>query len=195
MKTHPIVSTIFVFFFATACTTTVTEPAPSPSPAPTTNNPAPQPNGEDQAGTTREALNFVSPCTAGACGSVPSSSKSTKPSCAPSGGGGSCGWSDPDPDGTVSFAACEESKCGKKPDASVCPSGTIFKGAQCGNENEKGCAWHSACVPPPSTTPCPNADGCGGKPEIGVICKDGSVGDLECMKLATGKCGWQRTCE
>src|SRR5688572_11887601 len=129
MNTHHFVSALFGLFFATACNASVNEPAPS-SPPPASTNP-PSNSGGEQTGTTREALNFISPCTAGACGDVPSTSKSSKPSCGPGsvpgspGGGGSCGWSDPDPDGTVSFAPCEESKCGTKPDASVCPTGTV----------------------------------------------------------------------
>ncbi len=198
MKTQHVISALFGLFFAAACTTSVNEPAPSSpgaSTPPTNNEPTTPGDDTGDLGTPREAFGFISPCTAGACGEVPSSSKSPKPSCSPSAGGGSCGWSDPDPDGSVSFAPCEESKCGAKPDGTICPAGTVFAGAQCGNENDQGCAWHSACVPPKSTTPCKDATQCQAKPEIGVICKDGSVGDLECMQLSTGKCGWQRTCE
>jgi len=195
MKTTLFVSALSGLFFLAACTGGSTEPLPGNNgQTPPTTNP-PTGSGGDKTGTKREALNFTSPCTAGACGEVPASSTSSKPTCAPS-EGGSCGWSDPDPNGTVSYAPCEESKCGTKPDQSVCPAGTTFKGAQCGSENDQACKWQSACVPPKSTTPCPDANGCGdGKPEIGVICKDGSTGDLACMKLASGKCGWEPTCE
>jgi hypothetical protein len=157
--------------------------------------PAPPSNadndGNGNTATVREALEFIAPCAAETCGEVPSSSKATKPACAPT--AGTCSWSDPASD-SVSFRQCPDADCGAEPDASVCPSGTTFKGATCGSENEGACVWRSACVPPPSTTPCPDVDGCGGKPMLGVICKDGSTGDLECMKTGA-TCSWQRTCE
>jgi hypothetical protein len=154
--------------------------------------PPPADPSNTDTGTTREALEFIAPCTAAACGEVPASTKSTKPACTSS--AGACEWSDTSPDGTVSYRACAESECGAKPDASVCPSGTTYKGSNCGSENEGPCVWRSACTPPPSTTPCPDADGCGPMPAIGVICKDGSNGSLACMKQGN-KCGWERTCE
>ena len=145
-------------------------------------------------GTVRDALSFTAPCNASACGDVPASSASSTPACQPSDGG--CAWSDPGADGTVSYRTCDDSQCGPAPNPSVCPAGTTFTGAQCGSENEQACAWRSTCVPPRSTKGCPTVDGCGpAKPEIGVVCKDGSAGDLACMLLATGKCGWQPTCE
>lgn len=162
-----------------------------------TSTPAPAANGGDgndetPAETTRTALNFVAPCTAAACGEIPPSAKSEKPECTPS--AGECGWSDPDPNGSVSYRQCAASECGPEPDASVCPSGTTFKGAACGSENDGPCVWRSACAPPPSTTPCPDANGCGEMPNIGVICKDGTTGGLECMQFGS-KCQFQRTCE
>lgn len=181
IRTTMLAASLFAFAFAAAC-----------SNSDDGGNTDPAQNDDGNTATTREALNFVAPCTTSACGEVPSSSKSTKPTCAQL--SGSCSWSDADPSGTVSYRPCAESECGTKPDASVCPSGTTFKGAQCGSENEGACTWTSACVPPPSTTPCPEADGCGPQPAIGVICSDGGSGGLECMKQGS-KCVWQRTCE
>jgi hypothetical protein len=175
---------LFSALFFVACSSSNTTPGAA-------NNPSNDPPANG-TGTVREALEFIAPCTASTCGEVPPSSKSKTPACSAT--AGTCGWSDPGPDDSVSYRACEETECGAKPDASVCPSGTTFKGANCGSENEGPCIWRSACVPPPSTTPCPDADGCGPMPEIGVICKDGSTGELLCMKNATS-CGWQRSCE
>jgi len=174
----------FLFLLAGCGSSTTASNAPPTSPGP----------GDDTSptGTVREALQFVSPCTAGACGEVPASSTSAKPACRTS--SGACGWTDPSPNDTVSYRPCAESECGTKPDASVCPSGTTFKGAQCGSENDAACVWSSSCTPPPSTTPCADAEGCGAQPAIGVICQDGSNGGLECMQRGT-TCVWQRTCE
>ncbi len=158
----------------------------------TPNEPNAPSNTDDETATTRTGLSFIAPCTAAACGEIPSSSKAEKPQCTPS--AGACGWSDPDPNGSVSYRECPASECGPEPDASVCPAGTSFKGAACGSENEGACVWRSACTPPPSTTPCPDPDGCGEMPAIGVICKDGSNGTLECMQFGS-KCEWQRSCE
>lgn len=152
---------------------------------------SPAPSGDDTA-TVREALEFDAPCTASACGETPASSTSTKPKC--SAVSGACAWSDPSPNGSVSYRQCEDTACGTKPDASVCPAGTTFKGAQCGSENEGACVWRSACTPPPSTIACADVDGCGPQPAIGVICKDGTSGGLLCMKQGA-KCAWQRSCE
>lgn len=146
----------------------------------------------DDTPAARTALAFTAPCTASACGDVPKTSIATKPVCVAS--AGRCAWSDPDPNTPVSYRECEATACDAEPDASVCPSGTTFKGANCGAENEGECVWRSVCSAPPSTTPCSDADGCGGKPELGVICKDGSTGDLVCMKQGAA-CGWERTCE
>ncbi len=168
--------------FLVACGSSSTTPPSTPTDG----------TGEETE-TIREALDFVEPCTASTCGEVPPSTTSSRPQCRAS--TSSCAWSDPpSPDDNVSYRACEESECGPKPDASVCPSGTTYKGSACGSENEGPCTWRTTCAPPPSTTPCPDADGCGPKPELAVICDDGSVGDLVCMKLGA-KCGWQRSCE
>lgn len=94
----------------------------------------------------------------------------------------------------MSYRPCAESECGAAPGAEVCPSGTTFRGNSCGSENEAVCAWSSACTPPRSTVPCPDTDGCGPQPEIGVICQDGGIGGLACMQGAS-RCGWERTCD
>lgn len=181
-KTLP--SHLAAILFLLACTGSTTTPPPSAPPADDTG---------DKTETVREALDFIAPCTASVCGEIPPSAKSSRPRCRSS--AGACAWSDPpSPDDSVSYRACEESECGPKPDASVCPSGTTYKGAACGSENEGPCTWRTTCVPPPSTTPCEDAYGCGPKPELAVVCKDGSVGDLLCMKQGT-RCDWQRSCE
>ncbi len=140
----------------------------------------------------REALSFVAPCNASACGDVPASSTSATPQCAST--SGTCSWSASAGDDSVSYSGCDDALCGAKPDASVCPAGTTFKGAACGSEDDGACIWRSACGVAPSTTLCPDPEGCGGKPEIGVVCKDGSVGDLLCRSQGA-KCGWERSCE
>ncbi len=153
--------------------------ASSPGTGPKGIHPQPQPNTK-----------FTSPCNAEACGSAPGSLVS--PHCKPA-GSGSCGWSEDD--GSVSYRECPDADCGPKPDETICPPGTTYKGSQCGSENAEICRWSSACMLPPSTTPCPEPNGCGGRPELAVICQDGGVGDLLCMQLASGSCGWQRSCE
>lgn len=173
------------FLFIVACSGSTSTPDQPPG--------SPNDTGNDEPTTVREALDFFGSCTAAACGEVPPSSKAKRPQCTPS--SGSCGWSDPDPNATVSYRQCEDAACGTKPDPSVCPEGTTFKGAQCGSENEGPCVWRSACVPPRSTTPCPEPNGCGDEvPGIGIICKDGTTGGLECMQIGA-KCGWQPSCE
>ena len=142
-------------------------------------HPQPQPNNGDQK--------FTAPCSAASCGAPPSSL--TSPRCKPVEMG--CGWAE---DSSVSYRQCADEDCGIRPTADVCAEGTTFRGAACGSENEAVCSWSTVCAPPPSTTPCATADGCGGKPMLGVICKDGSTGDLECMQFAV-RCSWQRTCE
>jgi hypothetical protein len=181
--TLPFRPSLLAALFLVACSTTT---ASTPN-APAQNPPA----DDDKTATTRDALEFVAPCVPATCGEVPSSSKSTKPACSDT--AGACGWSD-DPNGSVSFRQCEPSECGAEPDASVCPSGTTKKGATCGSENEGPCTWRTACAYPPSTTPCPDQNGCGPMPMIGVICNDGTSGELLCMKKGAS-CDWQRSCE
>jgi hypothetical protein len=155
------------------------EPTPAPTPA-----------------ARRDALSFVSPCTASECGEVPSSfDEETTASCAPS--GAECAWSAPGGDDTsVSYRSCEPSECAAaEPTADVCPEGLTFGGNTCGSENDAACAWTTACVAPRSTTPCPQgADACGPVPEIGVICADGSTGSLVCV-LAGDRCEHQPSCD
>jgi hypothetical protein len=174
-------SSFFGLFFLVACSSTTTS-SPSPNPGGGT--------GDDVS--KRTAVSFVAPCTAAVCGEVPESSTAEKPECTAT--AGTCGWTDPDPNGSVSYRPCEDAECGTKPDASVCPAGTAFKGAACGSENSGACIWRSACSPPRSTTPCPDPNDCGDMPLIGVICKDGSSGELACMKQGA-KCSWERTCD
>ncbi len=148
-------------------------------PGPQNIHPQPQPNR-------REAV-FTAPCTADRCGDAPASVSSPRCKPLPS----ECGWSD----GTsVSYSQCAEAECGPAPGPEVCPEGTTFKTNTCGSENDAPCAWSTACAPPPSTTPCPDPEGCGPMPGIGVICKDGGTGGLECMQFEA-RCNWQRTCD
>ncbi len=141
--------------------------------------PQPQPNR-------REAL-FAAPCTATACGEAPTTL--SKPRCAPA--PADCAWSE---DEVVSYAACEDASCGTAPGAEVCPSGTTFKGNACGSENGGACRWTTTCAPPPSTTACTSAAGCGPMPELGVLCSDGGTGELVCMQF-DDRCAWQRSCD
>ena len=144
-------------------------------------HPQPQPNNGQ--------ISITAPCTPTTCGAAPSTFQ--YPKCVPD--KGTCKWID---ETTVSFEACDAAECGTVPGAEVCPSGTTFSGNNCGSENGASCAWTTACVPPRSTTPCPDPNGCGdAKPELGVICKDGSTGDLACFQLANGACAFQRTCD
>ncbi len=174
-----------VFTLVVACSASSTETEPGADPnnpgdnPPTGIHPQPQPN--------KTETTFTAPCNAQTCGDVPSGLK--KPRCKPQ--PVDCGWSE---DTSVSYAPCEESKCGTAPGPETCPTGTTFKGNSCGSENDAACAWSTVCAPPPSTTPCKDSEGCGPKPEIGVVCKDGTTGDLACMQFDDG-CKYQRTCE
>ncbi len=164
-----------------ACSTTTTAP-----PAPRD-----EPPGETAPARASSSLHFVAPCTAAACGDVPASSTSDEPFCEPV--DGSCGWQDARPDDVVSYHACDPSACGPRLAGDPCPPGTVLAGSDCGAENDGPCAWRSACVPPPSTTPCESADGCGPMPELGVVCHDGSNGVLACMQVGD-RCQWQPSC-
>ena len=181
-------SSFFGVLFLIACSSTSSAPPQSTGGG----DGKPDTNTGGDTETIRTGLSFIAPCTAAACGEIPPSSKSEKPQCTPS--SGSCGWADPDPNGSTSYRECPASECGPEPDASVCPEGTTFKGAACGSENEGACVWRSACAPPPSTTPCADPNGCGEMPLIGVVCKDGSAGTLECMQFGS-TCKFQRSCE
>jgi hypothetical protein len=177
---------------AAACSTSAT-PGPAPS-APSSNDGQDDRDAPPSGQTGQVSLGFTAPCDAQACGEVPPSSRSDRPSCSPS-SAGTCGWSDPDPDGSVSFRECAASECAPKPEIDVCPTGTLLRGATCGSENSGPCIWRSTCTPPRSTTPCPDPNGCGeGVPALAVMCKDGSVGGLACMQQ--GKtCKFEPTCD
>jgi hypothetical protein len=160
-----------------ACST-----AASPDGGPDPISPQPQPS--------RGPFQITSPCTASLCGEIPASLQS--PRCRGE-TEASCGWSD---DAAVSYRVCEASECpATEPTESVCPEGTTFRGNTCGSENDAPCAWTTACVAPRSTTPCPGgADACGPMPEIGVICSDGSTGNLVCVETSSG-CTYQPDCD
>jgi hypothetical protein len=145
-------------------------------------SPQPQPS--------RRQLAITAPCTAEACGEVPEAL--ARPRCRGE-SVDACGWSE---DTSVSYRGCEPTECsGAAPTAEICPDGTTFGGSNCGSEDEAPCAWTTACVPPRSTTPCPDgADACGPTPEIGVVCADGSTGSLVCV-LAGDRCEHQRSCD
>lgn len=143
-------------------------------------HPQPQPNNRQ--------VTFTAPCSAAQCGDAPGTIASPRCKQEPSG----CLWSDST---SVSFRQCAETECGAAPNASVCAPGTIFRGSTCGSENERACAWHTACAPPPSTTPCAKGDGeCGPMPLLGVVCDDGGTGGLVCMQFERG-CNWQASCD
>lgn len=154
-------------------------------------------NGKAPATTVRTTLSYDGTCSASTCGEVPASNSASAPVCSPVASSGACSWTAPDPNGVVSFRPCSDAECPTTvPDKSVCPTDLEFKGASCGAENDGACIWRAACVPPRSTTPCPDASGCGDViPELGVICKDGSNGSLACFQLANGTCALQPTCE
>ena len=77
-----------------------------------------------------------------------------------------------------------------------CPADTVQSSQICGSENQGPCVWTTVCVPPRVTTPCPQADGCSGKPvpAIGIICKDGSVGGMACVTDGAS-CFLERDCD
>lgn len=79
-----------------------------------------------------------------------------------------------DPDGTVSFAPCEDAQCGPTPTApeAECPEGYAWRSAQCGSLNGGACAWANSCtkVPTPGTTVDPS--------KVGAACGV----DVQCTK-------------
>jgi len=151
----------------------------SPEQGPQNIHPQPQPNDG--------RVRISAPCTAAECGDAPALLAS--PHCKPE--GPSCNWSD---DTSASYRQCADEECGVAPSPKICPIGTNFRGNTCGSEDGAPCRWTTHCAPPPSTTPCPTADGCGPKPEIGVVCSDGGIGELVCMEFPS-RCAWQRTCD
>lgn len=173
--------TLLRFLFASAFVAACASSSPNDPPGPGSQNihPQPQPN--------RKQLKFTAPCTPATCGEAPEALE--RPRCKPV--DAACEWAEDQP---VSYRLCSADECGEAPDAAICPSGTTSKGNECGSENDGRCAWTSVCVPPPSTIPCADPAGCGPKPEIAVVCSDGSIGDLACMHFET-RCGWQATCD
>ena len=162
-----------------ACETTAATEDTSPA-LPSGIRPQPQP--------TKGEASFTSPCTAEACGEAPVSL--TSPRCKPVANG--CGWSE---DSSVSYRTCEESACGTAPGPNVCPAGTTFKANTCGAEKDGPCGCTTAWGGRRCSTGCTTLYGCGAaKPELGVVCSDGGIGDLACMKFIDG-CRWQPTCD
>lgn len=142
-------------------------------------HPQPQPN--------HRRAKFTAPCTPEACGEAPGALD--RPHCKPA--DATCEWSEDEP---VSYRLCPADACGEEPDAAVCPREATFRGNECGSADDGPCAWTTTCAPPRSTTPCGDPEGCGPKPDIGVVCSDGEMGDLACMQL-DARCGWQSTCD
>ncbi|HEY6078064.1 MAG TPA: hypothetical protein VIW29_04640 [Polyangiaceae bacterium] len=143
----------------------------------------------------QQTLSVVGACTFVACGSMPPS-LATTPSveCVASAeaSSDSCAWSTSD-DGSVSYRPCAASECPVAP-AIDCPAGTLRSSQQCGSENDAACAWTTVCTPPRDTAPCPEIDGCGPQPALGVICDDGSNGELACVTNGQ-TCSWQPNCD
>lgn len=150
-------------------------------------------SGAKSPASTSQTLTAVGDCAFSACGSVPSSLGSEPSVKCSAGSSDSCAWSASSDDTVVSYRPCAASECPAAP-AIDCPAGTVSSSQQCGSENDAACAWTTVCVPPRDTTPCPNADGCGAQPELGVICKDGSNGALVCVTNGQ-KCSWERNCD
>lgn len=157
-------------------------------------------SAEQSAGTkpasTSQTLSVVGACTFMACGGLPSNLAAT-PSveCASASSADSsdgCAWSAGD-DSSVSYRACAANECPAAP-AVDCPDDTVRSSQQCGSENGAACAWTTVCTPPRATAPCEVANGCGPQPQLGVICRDGSSGDLACVTNGE-TCSWQRTCD
>ncbi len=141
---------------------------------------------------TSQTLSAVGACAFAACGSLPSSLASTPSVTCSAAASDSCAWSKSD-DSSVSYRACAASECPAAP-AIDCPAGTVRSSQQCGSENDAACAWTTVCTPARDTTPCANANACGPQPQLGVICSDGSTGDLACVTNGQ-TCSWQRSCD
>ena len=143
-------------------------------------------------GGTRQQLVAKGDCTFEECGTPSSFEGEPSIECsAPT--NAACEWSADD--GVVGYAYCEDSECPPRP-AVDCPADTVKASQQCGNENNRGCAWTTVCVPPRETTPCPAQNGCDDQPQftIGIICSDGSVGGSVCV-TDDQKCFWERNCD
>jgi hypothetical protein len=182
MNTRPTaVAILFVTFAVAACTSYAMDPVRVEKESPR----------KSPSAQTREQIEYVAPCTAVACGELPATSTSERPACSPAPDG--CGWTDPDPNQTVSYRLCEPRECGPAPASDICPAGTISGGSQCGAENDGPCQWRTPCVAPPSTTPCGDPVGCGPMLALGVLCDDGSTGELACRQVGDA-CQWQPQC-
>ena len=151
-----------------------------------------QTGGAQTPSTAAQTLSAVGDCGF-SCGSVPANlSSAASVSCSgPS--ADSCAWSADSDDGTTSYRQCAASECPTAP-AIDCPMGTARSSQQCGSENGGACTWTTVCTPPRSTTPCPDANGCGAQPELGVVCSDGTSGALVCVTNGA-KCSWERNCD
>jgi|SRR6187431_1735097 len=144
---------------------------------------------------TRQTLSVNGECSFEGCGAMPAALASTsKVECGAS-SSGACAWSDEAAGDNVSYRQCVETECQPKP-AIECPADTVQSSQICGSENQGPCVWTTVCVPPRVTTPCPQADGCSGKPvpAIGIICKDGSVGGMACVTDGAS-CFLERDCD
>ena len=154
---------------------------------------ADQTGAQKPAASSSQTLSAVGACAFAACGSLPSTLSDT-PSVKCSGASSaSCAWSARGDDSSVSYRPCSDSECPAAP-AIDCPAGTVRSSQQCGSENDAACAWTTICTPPRTTTACPEQDGCGPEPLLGVICDDGSNGALVCVSNGQS-CGWQRNCD
>lgn len=145
---------------------------------PSTVSPQPQPSA-------RPGLRFTSPCKPDVCGAAPEENATCRRN-----KDDVCAWF---PDTPVSYRSCEPKECGVEPTI-TCAAPFSFAGNTCGSEDERPCEWTTICLPPKSTTPCGDRNGCGPKPDLGVVCKDGGAGDLVCMDVG-GTCDFQRTCD
>lgn len=156
---------------------------------------------------TGQSLSYAEPCTPSACDALPvpaigcGDGGDPVVSCAP-GNDGAChvdvkcggapGSSPPSGSsgGNVSYSECPASACGPLPAIGCAPGYTL--GESCGSENSAACRWTTTCSPPPSDTPCA-PEACGPVPALAEVCKDGSTGKLDCMKVGS-KCTWQSKC-
>lgn len=141
---------------------------------------------------TSQTLSAVGDCAFAACGSLPSNLSSTPRVTCSSPSGTECAWSASSSD-TTSYRQCAASEC-PSPPVIDCPSGTLRSTQQCGSTNGAACAWVTVCTPPRSTTPCPDADGCGPMQDIAVICSDNTTGTFVCVTDGA-KCSWQNSCD
>ncbi len=147
--------------------------------------------------TVRTSLSYDGACSASTCGEVPPSNTAAAPVCTPIPATGACDWADTSSSAATSYRPCSDAECPTTiPGKSVCPADLEFKGANCGSENDGACIWRAACAPPKSTTPCPDANGCGDAvPAIAALCDDGTSAGLACFLLPNGTCTLQADCK